>query len=334
MSVKPLMDFEKNRKRKNGNKDDGLLPVPSLMTSVDQRKEIPSIFNAELPSILGSASGPGDGLLGNPMFQMPFQMPEQSFQEMLFQSRLADSRLSDTHSKPMVENTGSSQQKFQPRKLLIELYEHFLKLGWFNSYAGSVTVKQGKDVYYVSKKMIKDRIEPNDIETLDLKDFKYGEEPPRKFKKNGACSPLHILPHATRNAHAVIFLPSKNAVMVTLQYPGKEFIVTNFEMIKGVSDELTKKPREWDEILTIPIIENDSDISEVEQAMKQAISDNPSVPAVLIRRRGLVVWGHYWDKAKANAEALEYLFDIALQSLASGNDPSKPTDTNGSLEKH
>lgn len=334
MSVKPLMNFDINsRKRKNGDsKDDGLLPVPS-MTSSNQKKDIPSIFSVELPSMLGSNMGSVDGLLGDPMYQMQFRMPEHSYSDMPYQSRM-----SDVIPKSILENT-SYKTQFNPRKMLIELYSHFLKLGWFNTYAGCITIKAKNNVFFLSKKTIKDRIELADIQVVDLRDelktaeeIINTEEVPKKTKKKEPCSQLHILPHDVRNAHAVIFLPTKNAVMVTIHYPGKEFIITNFEMIKGIRNETTEKQFQWDDNLVIPIIENDNDENVVLMAMREAMQDYPDVPAVLVRRRGLFVWGPYWDRAKAHAEVLEYLFDIALQTLMSCMDPSIST-TNGDVDK-
>jgi len=306
------MTFDVNRKRKNANsKDDGLLPVPSLLSLNNTRNEIPSILNADFNPM------PNDGLLGSPMMHSGYQINE-SLAERLFLSQMGDGP-----SKFMPEND-RNQSKLNPRKILIELYSHFLNIGWFNTYSGTVTMKMGHNVFYVSKKTLKDRIEPNDINSLDMKDLKADDEPAKKLKKINACPMLHILPHQLRNAHVVIFIPSKNAVMLTLHHPGKDFTIANFEMIKGIRNEHTEKQFENDANLTIPIIENDRNEDVVEASMRQAMTDYQDVPAVLIRRRGFFVWGPYWDKAKSHAESFEYLFDIALQAILSGIDISQP----------
>ena len=61
---------------------------------------------------------------------------------------------------------------------------------------------------------------------------------------------------AFADAGAVIHSHSKHVVYATLLYPGREFRVSNLEMIKGIRKDTTGKYYRYDEELVIPIIEN------------------------------------------------------------------------------
>ena len=61
---------------------------------------------------------------------------------------------------------------------------------------------------------------------------------------------------AVADAGAVIHSHSKHVVYATLLYPGREFRVSNLEMIKGIRKDTTGKYHRYDEELVIPIIEN------------------------------------------------------------------------------
>lgn len=75
-----------------------------------------------------------------------------------------------------------------------------------------------------------------------------------------------------------------HAMLVTLLY-GKEFRVTNLEMIKGI-----KGLGYFDE-LVVPIIENTAHEADLKESMDQAIKAYPKATAVLVRRHGVYVWG-------------------------------------------
>jgi len=66
----------------------------------------------------------------------------------------------------------------------------------------------------------------------------------------------------------------------------------------------------YDDLLTIPIIENTCHENELEDAMARCMKDYPEAPAVLVRRHGLYVWGPTWQKAKTM-----YVLSLLLREL-------------------
>ena len=54
----------------------------------------------------------------------------------------------------------------------------------------------------------------------------------------------------------------------------------------------------WNDLLTIPIIENRATEDGIAELLATAVAANPGVDAVIIRRHGLYVWGTTWQQAK------------------------------------
>jgi methylthioribulose-1-phosphate dehydratase len=85
------------------------------------------------------------------------------------------------------------------------------------------------------------------------------------------------------------------------------------------NQELIKAFGIWEQNaeITIPIIENFADLSQLAVTFGKAIQ--PRVPAVLIRNHGITVWGKNGSEAKKHLEACEFLFSylVKLHLLAS-----------------
>lgn len=71
-----------------------------------------------------------------------------------------------------------------------------------------------------------------------------------------ACTPLFYNAYTMRNAGACVHTHSQNALMVTLVYPGDEFIITHQEMIKGIRRGSTKENLKYNDMCIVPIVEN------------------------------------------------------------------------------
>uniref|UniRef100_A0A182SLT3 Class II aldolase/adducin N-terminal domain-containing protein n=1 Tax=Anopheles maculatus TaxID=74869 RepID=A0A182SLT3_9DIPT len=145
---------------------------------------------------------------------------------------------------------------------------------------------------------------------------------PPDYKKltKSQCTPLFMLAYKERNAGAVIHTHSPAAVMTTLLWPGKEFRCTHLEMIKGIYDYELNRNLMYDEELVVPIIENTLFEKDLEESMANALRDYPGTSAILVRRHGVYVWGHNWQKAKTMAECYDYLFSLAVEMHKVGLD--------------
>jgi len=92
---------------------------------------------------------------------------------------------------------------------------------------------------------------------------------PTQPLKESACTPLFWAAFDLRNAGACIHTHSQHAVMATLLWPGKEWIVSGLEMIKGVRWGGVRNAMSYLDQLAVPIIENTPDEEDLRDTMAQ-----------------------------------------------------------------
>jgi len=98
----------------------------------------------------------------------------------------------------------------------------------------------------------------------------------------------------------------------------KEFKISHQEMIKGVKLGGTGKALSYLDTLVVPIIDNTPDEEDLKDSMAEAMKSYPDAAAVLVRRHGVYVWGPDWEKAKTQAECLDYLFEMFVKMKLAG----------------
>lgn len=212
--------------------------------------------------------------------------------------------------------------KEHPRKLIPELCKQFYNLGWVTGTGGGISIKLDDEIYIAPSGVQKERIQPDDLFIQNIEGDDLQTPPDYKKLTKSQCTPLFMLAYKDRNAGAVIHTHSPSAVMATLLWPGKEFRITHQEMIKGIYDYELNRNLMYDEELVVPIIENTLFERDLEQSMANALKDYPGTSAILVRRHGVYVWGHNWQKAKTMAECYDYLFSIAVEMHKVGLDPN------------
>jgi len=67
-----------------------------------------------------------------------------------------------------------------------------------------------------------------------------------------------------------------------------------------------------------PIIDNTPDEEDLKDSMAEAMKAYPDAAAVLVCRHGVYVWGPDWEKAKTQAECLDYLFEMFVKMKLAG----------------
>ncbi|KAJ3255630.1 hypothetical protein HK103_006155 [Boothiomyces macroporosus] len=162
------------------------------------------------------------------------------------------------------------------------------------------------DYYYIAPSGVqKERIEPYHLFILN-KEKEVVHSPPKELKFNPSqCTPLFFNAYDMRNAGACIHTHSQNAVMATLLWPGKEFVITHQEMIKGIRKGSTDAYHKYYDKITVPIIENTAEERDLKDRMAQAMKDYPLANAVLVRRHGVYVWGDTWQKVKMKSAGMD-----------------------------
>ncbi|RGB32697.1 methylthioribulose-1-phosphate dehydratase [Rhizophagus diaphanus] len=214
-----------------------------------------------------------------------------------------------------------SNDPLHPAILIPELCKLFYHLGWVTGTGGGISIRKDELVYIAPSGVSKERMKPQDMFVLHLSTRKILRAPP--VYRPSACTPLFYNAYTMRNAGACVHTHSQNALMVTLVYPGDEFIITHQEMIKGIRRGSTKENLKYNDMCIVPIVENTPEEVDLTDRMAKAMEKYPETNAVLVRRHGVYVWGESWEKAKTMTECYDYLFEIALKMKSIGLDPKK-----------
>ncbi|KAL8291806.1 hypothetical protein RQP46_002064 [Phenoliferia psychrophenolica] len=220
----------------------------------------------------------------------------------------------EMNNHALVEST----DELHPANLIPALCQNFYKLGWVTGTGGGISIRDGQQVYIAPSGVQKERIQPRDIFVLTLSSRSFLRWPTHKPLKQSACTPLFYNAYELRDAGACIHTHSQHAVMATLLWKGDEFRISHQEMIKGMRIAGTGTALSYLDTLVIPIIENTPDEEDLREGMEEAMRKYPDAPAVLVRRHGTYSWGADWEKAKAQAECLDYLLEVAVKMRLAG----------------
>ena len=196
----------------------------------------------------------------------------------------------------------SSPSSQKIKELVCELCRNFYDLGWASGTGGGISIREGNTIYMAPSGVMKERLSPEDIFTLDL-DGNITQEPGNGLKLS-QCAPLFMHAYKIRNAGAVLHSHSINAVTATMLFD-KHFRIKNMEMEKGIEGTGAF------DTLEVPIIDNTAYECDLADSLGEAIKNNPKSHAVLVRRHGVYVWGKDWKQAKTHAECYDYLFEAA-----------------------
>ncbi len=129
-------------------------------------------------------------------------------------------------------------------------------------------------IYVAPSGVQKERIKPEHLYVLSLigngPDTKVLQSPPAALNfKPSQCTPLFMNAFCLRQAGACIHTHSKAAVLATLLFDKKEFVITHQEMIKGIRRGSTKENLKYYDRLVVPIIENTAQEEDLEARMAQ-----------------------------------------------------------------
>ncbi|BGP46847.1 Methylthioribulose-1-phosphate dehydratase [Rhodotorula kratochvilovae] len=203
-----------------------------------------------------------------------------------------------------------------PAFLIPELCRGFYTLGWVTGTGGGISIRKGENVYLAPSGVQKEKIEPRDLFVLTLKEREFLRWPVHKPLKQSACTPLFYNAYDLRGAGACIHTHSQHAVMATLLWPGNEFRVSHQEMIKGMRQGGMGAAMSYLDTLMIPIIENTPDEEDLREGLEE--ERRYAQPAVLVRRHGTYSWGPDAERAKGQAECLDYLLEVAVKMKLAG----------------
>lgn len=213
----------------------------------------------------------------------------------------------------------SMQRERATPRLISELCRQFYTLGWVSGTGGGISIRDAQGVWIAPSGVQKERIDPDDVYLLrdgvwDRVEVLEGPRDPNL--RISECQPLFFNAYRSRNAGAVIHSHSVWAVLAARlagvssgpDGAAGEFRSRNLEMQKGLRGHGC-----FDE-LRVPIIPNTARESQLTASMAEAIDAYPDVDAVIVAGHGIYVWGRDWVEAKTQAECLDFLLRVAVES--------------------
>ncbi len=145
-----------------------------------------------------------------------------------------------------------------------------------------------ENVFLAPSGVQKERIQPEDIFVLSLRERQPLRWPVHKPLTQSQCTPLFYNCYDQRDAGACIHTHSQHAVMATLLWKGTEFRLSHQEMIKGMRVGGTGKALSYLDTLVIPIIENTPFEEDLKESMAEAMRKYPDAVSWVgrVARRG------------------------------------------------
>jgi methylthioribulose-1-phosphate dehydratase len=211
------------------------------------------------------------------------------------------------------------QEELYIRKKICSMCRNFYRLGWVSGTGGGISIRRKEIVYMAPSGVQKEKIRPEDIFVLDLRGniLKYPQNSQLKLTE---CAPLFYSAYELRNAGAVLHSHSSNVVLLTLlankKHPQYDFIYeyhfTRLEMLKGINGH------GYLDTFVLPIINNTPRECELTETLRIAIKEYPKSPAVAVKDHGIYVWGENEDKAKTQAECIDYICEIEIKKRMMG----------------
>ena len=209
-----------------------------------------------------------------------------------------------------------------PANHICTLCRNFYGLGWVTGTGGGTSIKHGSNIFIAPSGVQKELMQPTDIFVMDFESRAYLRKP--ASLKPSACTPL-FLAAFDKGAGCCIHTHSQWAVLVTLLVEqdaiqnGKNpatscFEIERIEQIKGIPRGRNKEGMlGFFDRLKVPIIENTAFEEDLTHGLETAIEKYADSYAVLVRRHGVYIWGVNVEKAKTQAESLDYIFRLAVE---------------------
>lgn len=195
--------------------------------------------------------------------------------------------------------------------LLCELCAGFYHLGWNVGTGGGVSIQApGSDLIFLSPSGVhKERMKETDLFVFNSSIKEYIYSPPGK--KPSASTPLFLWLHQHHGAGSVIHTHSLYSNLATIK--ANPWSITGQEYIKGLPLYSSGFMLQNSDVLQIPIIPNQLTEDKLLPALQEATQEFPDAPCVLVQNHGAYHFGRDIWKCKAQAECLEYLFELGYR---------------------
>ena len=195
------------------------------------------------------------------------------------------------------------------RHQLAKTIRSYHRKGWSAATSTNYSFRKSADThsFFVSRSGIdKSKFDPFDFIEVDLEG-----NPTFHFKgmRPSAETLIHcVIYDLFPSTTVVLHSHSVNSVLIS-EFFDAEITFEGYEIQKAFAGQTTH-----DNTLHFPILDNSQDMVAFSELMRKhgsALKNH----AFLIRKHGVYAWGNDLAEAKRHLEAMEYLFEIAIQKL-------------------
>lgn len=175
-------------------------------------------------------------------------------------------------------------------------------MGWMRGTSGNLSVVLQRDPLRLAVTVSgvdKGEITAEDSVVIDA-DGNAVDSP----KVPSAEAALHARIARVAGAGAVVHVHALAPVVAAEHWPGG-VVLRDLEMLKGFG-------RQDHEEVVIPVVRNSQDMTELGDAFEKGF--DPGVPALLVARHGVYVWGDDLMQARHRLECLEWLLRFKVET--------------------
>lgn len=193
----------------------------------------------------------------------------------------------------------------QAAETLIQVGKELYALGWAFATSTNYSIRCDEQLIAITVSgKHKGKLTLDDIMLIDLDGNPY-----KNNKKPSAETLLHTeLYKRFSDVNAVLHTHSVNATVLSRLHHDNEISFENYEMLKIFPHINTHETK-----LTIPIFENDQDMTCLSKKADDYLKQHSECPGYLIRGHGLYTWGKSMFDAMNQTECFEFLFSCALK---------------------
>jgi methylthioribulose-1-phosphate dehydratase len=181
----------------------------------------------------------------------------------------------------------------------------FTSLGWMRGTSGNLSVVLDREplrMAVTASGVDKGELAPTDVVLVDDQGTRVDVHGLPSLQPSAEAE-LHACIAASTGANAVVHVHALSAVLAADRWPDGVHL-RDIEMLKGIG-----RAADGDEVV-VPVIANSQDMSEL--AIRFVTSFDAAVPAVIVARHGMYVWGRDLTQARHHTESLEWALSFAL----------------------
>jgi methylthioribulose-1-phosphate dehydratase len=179
----------------------------------------------------------------------------------------------------------------------------FYQNGWMVGTAGNLSVREGADSFWITASgRAKGELKPDDFLQVPL-DGEVRKRFVEKDKPSAETSLHQVIYRHFPDAGAIYHVHSVEAMLLSSMEPGELLRLAPIEMIKGFNIwEADPKVDLW-------LFDNPPQVPLIAEALDRRLqAGHPQIPAMLLRRHGITVWGKDPLQARHYVELIEFIF--------------------------